>query len=731
MSIVFIVSCNSQDFNLDEITDNTSVPAIVTNFPTSSSTTVPTFTSTSTATLTPTITPTLRLPVSEGTPYPKAGIPITIDNIQQIEPLMTWGEGIVSHAILSPDGSKLAFRGNTGVTLFDVKTLQKIRRLVTDSQVISLAFSLDNETLAAGLSNGLIQIFRLSDGGLVGEYFATNTAVITIAFGADRLIVYQTDEGKGLKLPYTISIWNTLNNKIVFSKNGIVEGGKYGFNPLVISPDGKWFTFRENNGYNVMSSKEGLPTWKVTNGIPRTFSPDGGMLLTINEDGKSFFYSAEVGKLLFTLPFFVAQFTPNSRQVLTIEGIPAQYGDIRLYDLPTENSQAKLIQRFEGFPIPSTICCIDNMAFQHIAISPDGKYLALMNLYFQHYSEMNSIKIYLMKDGSLINEIPMITGPNGYIEERALSNNEKWVAYPRVQEIFFVDSVNEILTIESSGISGVILKLRRWDVGSSKELLSTDLPDEELNFTTFNFNTDGSQLVVSKRNGDGNSIHFINLDKGVVIREIPDPASWYHGILRGLEFVQNGKILLIHGGSQSSIIDMSTGQTIHPMNWDCEPGTQDVYSHPKTFSPDEKLMVCDFGKYATIVDVLSGKTTAKFLNPAKGSFLFVGDAHFSPDGKFLAISFEDYGKTLIFDVANLEIIQDLKSADSIIFSPDGRFLILSVDNWGYYFYDIERGELIKTIYNFDQSIQGVTFSPDGTLMVTGSSGGIIFWGIKQ
>ncbi|PKO13187.1 MAG: hypothetical protein CVU39_20635 [Chloroflexi bacterium HGW-Chloroflexi-10] len=69
------------------------------------------------------------------------GIPITIDNIQQIEPLMTWGEGVISHAILSPDGSKLAFRGNTGVTLFDAKTLQRIRRLVTESQVISLAFS--------------------------------------------------------------------------------------------------------------------------------------------------------------------------------------------------------------------------------------------------------------------------------------------------------------------------------------------------------------------------------------------------------------------------------------------------------------------------------------------------------------------------------------------------------------------------------------------------------------
>ncbi|PKO18186.1 MAG: hypothetical protein CVU39_01740 [Chloroflexi bacterium HGW-Chloroflexi-10] len=588
-----------------------------------------------------------------------------------------------------------------------------------------------DETLAAGLSNGLIQIFSLDDGVLVGEYFAANTAVITIAFGPDRLIVYQTDEGKGLKLPYTISIWNTLNNKIVFSRNGIVEGGKYGFNPLVISPDGKWFSFRENNGYNIMSSEDGRPTWKVNNGTPRTFSPDGGMLLAINEDGKSFFYSAEAGKLLYTLPFFVAQFTPNSRQVLTIEGNSNQYGDIKLFDLPTENSQAKLIQRFDGFPIPSTICCIDNMSFQHIAVSPDGKYLALMNLYFQDYSEMNSIKIYLMIDGSLVNEIPMITGPNGYIEERALSDKEKWFAYPRIQEIFFVDSVNDLLTFESSGISGAILKLRRWDVGSGKELLSSDLPQEELNFTALNFNSDGSQLVVSKRNGVGNSIHFIDLDKGVFVREIPDPESWYHGILRGLEFVQKGKTLLIHGGSQSSSIDISTGQSIYPKNWDCEPETQDVYSYPKTFSPDGNLMVCDFGKYATIVDVLSGKITAKFLNPAKGSFLFVGDAHFSPDGKLLAISFEDYGKTLIIDVANLEIIQDLKSADSITFSPDGRFLILSVDNWGYYFYDIKNGELIKTIYNFDQLIQGVTFSPDGTLMVTGSSGGMIFWGIQR
>ena len=139
--IIFIVSCNSQGFYLDKIADATSVPATVTNLPTSTRTTVPTFTPTSTTTLIPTITPTLRLPVSEGTPYPKMGIPITIDNIQQIEPLMTWGEGVISHAILSPDGSKLAFRGNTGVTLFDAKTLQRIRRLVTESQVISLAFS--------------------------------------------------------------------------------------------------------------------------------------------------------------------------------------------------------------------------------------------------------------------------------------------------------------------------------------------------------------------------------------------------------------------------------------------------------------------------------------------------------------------------------------------------------------------------------------------------------------
>jgi len=107
----------------------------------------PTLTSTITPTLMPTQTPlptpTLAYPVSMNTPWPVPDTVIQSGNIEKLEPLASFGYGLITNVAYSPDFSIFAVSTFYGFHIYDSQTFSLITSVATSSALLSLAFTPD------------------------------------------------------------------------------------------------------------------------------------------------------------------------------------------------------------------------------------------------------------------------------------------------------------------------------------------------------------------------------------------------------------------------------------------------------------------------------------------------------------------------------------------------------------------------------------------------------------
>jgi WD40 repeat protein len=105
----------------------------------------------------------------------------------------------------SPDGRWLAVAGSSGVTFYEAHTLQQARVLATSARVTSLAFAPDGATVAAGLEDTTVALWRVADGTPLHtlrnpQLFARSLAYspdgAVLAVGYDRVIaLWRTADG--------------------------------------------------------------------------------------------------------------------------------------------------------------------------------------------------------------------------------------------------------------------------------------------------------------------------------------------------------------------------------------------------------------------------------------------------------------------------------------------------------------------------------------------------------
>ncbi len=158
--------------------------------------------------------------------------------------------------------------------------------------------------------------------------------------------------------------------------------------------------------------------------------------------------------------------------------------------------------------------------------------------------------------------------------------------------------------------------------------------------------------------------------------------------------------------------------------------------HSMTFSPDEKQLVITThdGPESMLLDVAQGKKIYEF--PAHG----IQTVAFSPYSDIIACGRRE--EILLWDVKYRETLMILHHAQqscwayALAFSPCGQYLAsgawwqrgMGIKKVAIRLWSVKAGENIVTLRGHPTDIQDLAFSPDGTLLASGSyDGTILLW----
>lgn len=144
------------------------------------------------------------------------------------------------------------------------------------------------------------------------------------------------------------------------------------------------------------------------------------------------------------------------------------------------------------------------------------------------------------------------------------------------------------------------------------------------------------------------------------------------------------------------------------------------------FSPDDKLLIS--GGYDDKINVYNVQTwSIKWTIPIKDVVNFLC---FSNDGKFFAaagtggeLGLGEIGKGIrIYNTLNgvlYKSLQEYHYTRQVSFSPDDKYLTSCIDDETIKFWDVESGNIIKTIETSEEDIFSITYSNNNKLIISG------------
>jgi WD40 repeat protein len=110
------------------------------------------------------------------------------------------------------------------------------------------------------------------------------------------------------------------------------------------------------------------------------------------------------------------------------------------------------------------------------------------------------------------------------------------------------------------------------------------------------------------------------------------------------------------------------------------------------------------------------------------------DLEYSPDGSMLAVAFEGSPVFWLIDASGGDPIRTFEGhsyqVNGVAFSPDGTLLVSGSRDHKVGLWRVEDGVWLHTLVGHDDDVNSVAFSPDGSTIASGSEDGIvILWGI--
>ncbi len=554
--------------------------------------------------------------------------------------------------------------------------------------VYGVAFSPDGKYIASGSKDGTARLWDLQ-GNLITEFKGHQRGVPSVAFSPDGKYIAT---GSGDK---TARLWN-LNGNLITEFKGH-QGGVYS---VAFSPDGKYIA--------TGSGDKTARLWNLSGNLITEFKGHQGSItsVAISLDGKYLATGSgdKTARLWNLSGNLIAEFKGHQDLITSVIISPnGRYLATGSEDMTARlwNLNGNLITEFKT--PRSSVSVID--------FSGDSKYLFTGS--FDGTAQIWDV------EGNLIDEFKWYRGTltaalspdQKYLAIGSVDRMVRLIVFPR-QFLTFATHHNMVNSVAFSPdgyyiatAGGLDEVARLWN--AKGKLIAEFKGNQKLLEITFS--PDGKYLATWSMMGETARLWDIT---GKLITEFKGNQNSH---LIGTSFSPDGKYL-------AAVFSDGTAQS-----WDLKGSLHgkikmngaDIVS--VSFSPDGKYLATGFSDGTGRLWDVKGKLIAEF----KGHKNAVFSIAFSPNSQYIATASGD-GTARLWDL-NGNVVAEFKGYQNDVFR-DTFFLF---DNKGVITQDHKKLLDINKSHGYQNAINSITFSPDGTYLATGASDGIVrLWDIK-
>lgn len=627
------------------------------------------------------------------------------------------GRGRVETVRFSPNGKHLVVGTWIGIWWYELATMEPVALWETERGVISaLEFSPNGELLATGNWDGGIKVWDVKNHRCLAKMQRTG----------------QFDRA----------------SELVFSPDGqclASSGGRYD----------AIYVWHPETGEQIakFTVDEKLQPRHRPSSIPITFSPDGRLLIGATPENTFSVWNIETGERL-------AHLTGHSFSLTALFRSPCgkflasvdRDGNLRKWEVDKLTTNTS---------IPVVISLPKTINWMQYTFSPDGVLLAAMvsGTIITILDVENNRKIATLTHKEVVQKVRfsqersqlVITGedtiqvwniaksepqspairehtsvcgavkfsPNGKILAAGYWSGEikLWDAQAlKLQTIFRCEGLHMIRAIDFSPCGNKLAAtsydkaVRVWDI-ETPDAPPVELTGHQAVLYTLAFSPKGNLLMSADANG---VLGLWDVEHDYKLQMFTEKTKWIWSIA----FSPDGKHLAsAHHNENARVWNVENGKKITELSLVLP---QDTSQYK--------------GDARTIQTMLEWLEKGLAYNPAPKAITF------SPDGTLIAGgAFREIG---VWDAKTYEIRmvigqpQGCQRPEALTFSPCGRYLVSGAswqgtDKVSIRLWDVATGENIVTFWSHPTDIQSLAFSPDGTLLASGSlDGTILIWDMK-